>query len=53
MDSPEFGLFQEKMTWAEMTNFSKDCIILVLANQYFDEKDYITNKENFKQAHEM
>lgn len=53
MDSPEIGFFQEKMIWAEMTNFSKDCIILVLANNYFDEKDYITNKENFKQVHEM
>ena len=53
MDSPEIGLLQEKMIWAEMKNFSKDCIILVLANKYFDEKDYISNIENFKQVHEM
>ena len=30
-----------------MKNFSDDCILLVLANSYYDEKDYIRNYEEF------
>ena len=48
LNSPETGLFQKKMTWAEMSNFSNDCIILVLANKQFDVKDYITSFKKFK-----
>ena len=33
--------------WHVMKNFSHDCILLVLANSYYDEKDYIRNYEEF------
>ena len=33
--------------WHIMKNFSDDCILLVLANSYYDEKDYIRNYEEF------
>ncbi|MEK7566767.1 MAG: WxcM-like domain-containing protein, partial [Patescibacteria group bacterium] len=36
-----------KMVWHSMTNFSKDCIILVVASEYHDESDYIRNYNDF------
>ena len=32
-----------------MFNFSKDCVIMVLADQYYDEADYIRDYETFIQ----
>ena len=30
-----------------MTNFSEDCVLLVLASEVFDESDYIRDYEEF------
>lgn len=46
------GLIIESIMWREMHNFSKDCIIMVLANQYYDESDYIRDYETFKKGRE-
>ena len=48
MDSPYYGVRLGTMLWHTMTNFSKDCVILVLAADYYKEKDYIRNYEEFK-----
>ena len=40
------GIFIGK-EWHIMKNFSDDCILLVLANSHYDEKDYIRNYEDF------
>ena len=42
------GLFIEKMIWREMFNFSADCVLMVLASDYYFEDDYIRNYEDFK-----
>ena len=42
------GLFIEKMVWREMFNFSADCVLMVLASDYYDEKDYIRDYNDFK-----
>jgi len=42
-----FGIKLGPMLWHTMTNFSKDCVILVLANDYYKEKDYIRNYDEF------
>ena len=31
-----------------MSQFSSDCVLLVLANDYFDENDYIRDYNEFK-----
>jgi hypothetical protein len=31
-----------------MFNFSADCVLMVLASDYYDEKDYIRDYEDFK-----
>ena len=35
------------MIWHEMHDFSKDCILLVLASALYDEADYIRDYEEF------
>ena len=47
LDSPSKGLFIDKMIWREMYDFSEDCILLVLASDYYDERDYIRNYSEF------
>jgi dTDP-4-dehydrorhamnose 3,5-epimerase-like enzyme len=44
------GLLIESMIWREMQNFSTDCVIMVLAGQYYDENDYIRDYETFKKS---
>src|ERR1700743_1828747 len=41
LSSPESGVFIPKMTWREMHDFSRDCVLLVLASEPYDEADYI------------
>jgi dTDP-4-dehydrorhamnose 3,5-epimerase-like enzyme len=41
------GIYLKKTIWREMSNFSEDCILLVLANEFYDEKDYLKNYEEF------
>ncbi|MCG7531155.1 FdtA/QdtA family cupin domain-containing protein [Psychrobium sp. MM17-31] len=43
------GLFIDKMIWREMHDFSGDCVLMVLANAWYDESDYIRGYDVFKQ----
>lgn len=47
LDNPAQGLFIESFVWREMFDFSEDCVLLVLADSEYDEKDYIRNYEEF------
>ena len=47
MDDPYYGVRLGPKLWHTMTQFSSDCVILVLANNYFKEKDYIRDYEEF------
>ena len=47
LDSPTKGLIIEDMTWREMHDFSPDCVLLVLANEHYEEKDYIRDYGEF------
>lgn len=47
MNSPDCGLYIGKNIWREMKGFSRGCILLVLANGYYDEKEYIRDYEEF------
>lgn len=47
LDSPTTGLVIEGMVWREMYDFSPDCVLMVLADQYYDELDYIRNYDEF------
>lgn len=41
------GLIIDAMQWHEMHNFSEDCVLMVLANEYYNEDDYIRNYDEF------
>ena len=48
LDSPTKGLLIESLVWREMSNFSSDCVLLVIASDHYDESDYIRDYEKFK-----
>ncbi len=47
MGNPRQGVILGRMLWHTMKNFSEDCVILVLASDYYDESDYIRNYDEF------
>jgi hypothetical protein len=49
LDSATIGLVIEDLTWREMHDFSQDCVLLVLASEYYDEADYIRDYDDFKE----
>lgn len=50
LNDPAVGLTMGPMIWREMTKFSSDCVLLVLANEIYDEDDYIRDYETFRAA---
>ena len=47
LDKAEQGVYIGTYLWHSMLNFSKDCILLVLASEYYDKNDYIQDYQNF------
>ena len=47
LDSPKKGLLIKNFMWREMFDFSADCVLLVLASEHYDEKDYIRDYNQF------
>lgn len=47
LDNPAKGLMIEPEMWHEMYDFSQDCILMVLADDVYDESDYIRNYQEF------
>jgi dTDP-4-dehydrorhamnose 3,5-epimerase-like enzyme len=47
LDSATQGIVIEDIVWHEMHDFSKDCVLLVLASEHYDESDYIRDYQEF------
>lgn len=47
LSNPSCGLYVGNNIWREMSNFSKDAVLLVLASELYDESDYIRNYDEF------
>lgn len=47
LEGAEKGLLIEDLTWREMHDFSSDCILIILADEWYDESDYIRDYEEF------
>ena len=43
LNDSSVGLYIGPMIWREMFDFSEGSVLLVLASDYYDEKDYIRN----------
>lgn len=50
LDSPTIGLVIEPMVWHEMYDYSEDCVLMVIADDFYDEDDYIRNYDEFKMS---
>ena len=50
LDSNTRGLFIDPMIWHEMYEFSSDCVLLVLADGWYEIADYIRDYSAFKTA---
>lgn len=47
MNEAHKGVLLGPRLWHTMTKFSKDCVILVFASDYYKESDYIRNYDDF------
>jgi len=47
LNAPTQGLLIEGLVWREMFDFSSDCVLMVLADNYYDEEDYIRDYQLF------
>jgi len=47
LDSPRQAILIEPGVWHYMKNFTLDCVLLVFADAYYDESDYIRDYNTF------
>lgn len=47
LSSPKQAVLIDPMVWHEMSDFSENCILLVLADDIYDENDYIRDYDDF------
>lgn len=47
LSRPDEGLLIEGLVWREMYDFSPDCVLVVLADEYYNENDYIRDYNTF------
>jgi dTDP-4-dehydrorhamnose 3,5-epimerase-like enzyme len=47
LDDPARGLLVDPMVWHEMHDFSRDCVLMVLAAAHYDEADYVRDYGEF------
>ncbi|HEY4319059.1 MAG TPA: FdtA/QdtA family cupin domain-containing protein [Herbaspirillum sp.] len=47
LDNPSQGLLIESFVWREMYDFSPDCVLMVLADQLYDQADYVRDYAEF------
>jgi len=48
LDNPRRGLYVPEMCWVRVTDFDKDTVLLVLASEPYDLKDYIDDPKDFE-----
>lgn len=47
LNRPDQGLYIGKNMWREMKHFSYGCKLIILANEYYDENEYIRDYNEF------
>lgn len=47
LDNPATGLLLPPLVWHEMFDFTDDCVLMVLAENRYDEADYIRDYDEF------
>lgn len=47
LDRPDIGLYIGKNIWREMIDFTSDCVLMVLASDFYNEDEYIRDYQQF------
>lgn len=47
LNKPMMGIYIPKLIWKDMYDFSKDSILLVLANTHYNENEYIRDYDKY------
>lgn len=47
LNKPNQGIYIDSLVWRELSNFSKDCVVVVFASEHYDRSDYILDYEDF------
>lgn len=47
LNRPHTGIYLPKMTWKDMYDFSEDAVLLVLASEHYDAREYIRDYDVF------
>lgn len=47
LDDCQKGLYIDTPLWREMYDFSEDCVLMCVASDVYDERDYIRNFEEY------
>lgn len=47
LDRPHTGIYLPKMIWKDMYDFSRDSVLLCLANTHYDGDEYIRDYDKF------
>lgn len=50
LNRPDYGILIKNNMWREFTNFSHDCVVMVLASEHYSEDDYIRDYDEFKKG---
>lgn len=53
LNDPSIGLYVGPDNWREMSNFTNDAVLLVLASEHYDEEDYIRDYDKFIEFSEL
>lgn len=52
LDSSDYGLYIPKMIWKDMYDFSNNCVLLILSNEYYDNTEYIREFDVYRKLME-
>lgn len=47
LNRPHTGIYLPRMVWKDMYDFSPDSVLLVLASEHYDAKEYIRDYDDF------
>lgn len=47
LNKPSQAVYLPKMVWKEMYDFTPDCVLMVLTNEYYDPEEYIRSFDDF------
>ena len=47
LDRPNKGLYIKANVWRDFRNFSPDCVVILIASDYYDTEDYIRDYDEY------